>query len=374
MLPATYVDELVAVGRGAGLDLVGVASADPFDRAREAIEARKEAGLHGGMQFTFRNPARSTDPRRTLPSARSLVVAARSYPAAPPSAAAQQARVAWYATTDHYGALRIGLDRIAERLRADGYEAVVLADDNALVDRAAAHRAGLGWFGKNANLLMPGRGSWFVLGSVVTDAALPGNEEPVADGCGGCTRCVDGCPTGAIVAPGVIDANRCLAWLVQAEGSFPAEHRVALGDRLYGCDECQLVCPINRRAGGANPSGVGDAGDADDPGAIDVLAVLRATDDELLASYGRWYIPRREVRYLRRNALIVLGNTGDADHPDVVEAVRRGLTDPDELIVSHAVWAARRLGLTELITTSGADRDPSDAILEELGAPVEVRV
>ena len=125
----------------------------------------------------------------------------------------------------------------------------MVADDNALVDREAAYRAGLGWYGKNANLLLPGEGSWFVLGSVVTDApaAPPSRPRRCADGCGTCTRCLDGCPTGAIVAPGVVDARRCLAWLLQVEGAFPREHRVALGDRLYGCDDCQEVCPPNRR-------------------------------------------------------------------------------------------------------------------------------
>src|SRR6185295_8008395 len=103
------------------------------------------------------------------------------------------------------------------------------ADDNSLVDREAAYLAGLGWYGKNANLLLPGQGSWFVLGSVVTDAPLPVAAAPATDGCGGCRRCLDGCPTGAIVAPGVVDARRCLAWLEQRPGPFPVEFRAALG-------------------------------------------------------------------------------------------------------------------------------------------------
>src|SRR5690606_28594835 len=147
--------------------------------------------------------------------------------------AAPRGRVARYARADHYGELRAALRAVAGELKAAGWRARVLADDNALVDREAAYRAGLGWYGKNANLLLPGRGSWFVLGSVVTDAPLARTAEPVADGCGACTRCLDGCPTGAIVAPGVVDARRCLAWLLQVEGPFPREHRVVLGDRLY---------------------------------------------------------------------------------------------------------------------------------------------
>src|SRR4051794_6172119 len=200
------------------------------------------------MHFTYGRPERSTDPSRTLPEARALVVGARSYrePGAAP-APGPSARVARYARADHYAALRASLHSVAERLTDDGWRARVLVDDNALVDREAARRAGIGWYGKSSNLLLPGRGSWFVLGSVVTDAPLVANDAPVEDGCGPCTRCMTGCPTGAIVAPGVVDARRCLAWLLQADGPFPVEFRAALGDRIYGCDDCQEVCPPNRR-------------------------------------------------------------------------------------------------------------------------------
>src|SRR5207237_3646669 len=147
--------------------------------------------------------------------------------------------VARDARSDHYGALRAASGVLADELRAEGWKARVLCDDNALVDREAAHRAGLGWYGKSANLLLPGQGSWFVLGSVVTDAPVDAGSEPVADGCGACTRCIEACPTRAIVAPGVVDARRCLAWLVQTSGPFPIEYREALGGGLYGWAACQ---------------------------------------------------------------------------------------------------------------------------------------
>jgi epoxyqueuosine reductase len=369
------VEELRVVGRRAGLDRLGVADARPLETTRLVLEERKAAGLHGGMQFTYRNPARSTDPARALSAVRSIVVGARAYAAEIPEPRAALegplARVARYAAADAYGPLRAGLEAVAERLGADGWRTRVVLDDNALVDRAVAHRAGLGWFGKNANLLIDGEGSWFVLGSVLTDAPLPPGS-PVPDGCGSCTRCLDGCPTGAIVAPGVVDARRCLAWIVQAEGIFPIEYRVALGDRLYGCDTCQEVCPPTRRGGerrGIEPP-------APTAAWVPVLELLDADDDTLLARHGRWYIPRRQPRYLRRNALVVLANVAPVPiGGHVRDVLARFLADGDPMLRAHAVWATRRLGgdelLRELASVPGAAEDP--VVRAELDHPVASR-
>jgi epoxyqueuosine reductase len=350
---AALTDAVLAAGRAAGLDSVGVAPATPFTRAREALESRKREGLHGGMAFTYKNPARSTDPQAALEGARAIVVGARSYriAATAPTSTRPTAVVARYAQRDHYKLLGDALRAVAAELKAAGFKARVVADDNALVDREAAYRAGLGWFGKSANILLPGQGSWFVLGSVVTDAPLRANEVPVDDGCGSCRRCVDGCPTGAIVAPGVVDARRCLAWLVQSPGVFPREARVPLGNRLYGCDECQEVCPPNLVAGRRG----------DEPAAargVDLLDLLAASDETLLERHGRWYIPDRDVRYLRRNALIVLGNTADGDDPEVELTLRTYLGHDDELLRAHACWAADRLGRRDLLALVANDASP----------------
>ena len=344
---------VLEAGRGAGLAAVGVAPVEVFESTRRILHERKAEGLHGGMQFTYRNSERSTDPGRILPGAASLVVGALNYarPAAPgPATGRPMARVARYASGDVYGELRSALGAVARVLIEAGHRAVVVADDNALVDREAAHRAGLGYYGKNSNLLLQGTGSWFVLGSVVTDAPLRPATERVPDGCGPCRRCLDGCPTGAIIAPGIVDARRCLAWLLQATGDFPEEFRTALGDRLYGCDDCQEVCPPNRRAP-----------EADDPGpqaSVDVLDLLAADDEELMERHGRWYIPAREPRYLRRNALVVLGNTSDGGDPEVVEALRRYRGHPDRMLAGHAAWAAQRLGLQPDGPTADGDDGP----------------
>lgn len=360
------VEVLRAIGIRSGLDVIEVAAAEPFVEVRTTLENRKAAGLHGGMAFTYRNPERSTDPSRALPDARALVVGARSYLTEDPGPdpTGRSGRVARYAWEDHYAALRAGLTAVQQALQDAGWRARVLADDNALVDRAAAHRAGIGWWGKNANLLLPGLGSWYVLGSVVTDAPLPPTAGEVSDRCGSCTRCIDRCPTGAITGPGVVDARRCLSWLLQADGAFPLEHRVALGDRIYGCDVCQEVCPPNRRAPMAAASG------AERPW-VPLLALLDDDDAAVLAWAERWYIPRREVRFVRRNALVVLGNVADPSDPEVEAVLQRHLHHPDPLLRGHAVWAARRLGREDLVTPLAADPDP--LVQVELQATVPPR-
>ncbi len=360
-------DELRAAGVAAGLDALEVTSADRFVEVQATLEARKAEGLHAGMSFTYRKPEVSADPARALPEARSLVVGARSYLLDPPDGDDHHGPLAWiarYAWEDHYAALKASLTEVGGLLRAAGWRTRVLADDNALVDRAAAHRAGIGWWGKNANLLLPGLGSWYVLGSILTDAPLAASAAPVADRCGSCVRCLDGCPTGAITAPGVVDARRCLSWLLQEVGPFPRSFRVALGGRIYGCDECQEVCPPNRRA----PSR--PAGSATRPW-VPVLELLHPDDAVVLGWADRWYIPQRQVRYVRRNALVVLGNVGDGRDPAVAAAVHHHLRHPDALLRAHAVWAARRLGREDLLPDLATEADPD--VLDELATATAPR-
>ena len=220
----------------------------------------------------------------------------------------------------------------------------------------------MGWFGKNANLLLPGAGSWFVLGCVVTTAALPVAAAPVADGCGTCVRCIDACPTQAIIAPGVIDARRCLAWVLQKPGIIPREMRVEIGDRLYGCDDCQTSCPPTTRLGHrfvAPPS-------PEVPQAwVRVLPLLTGDDDALLATWGKWYLADRDPRWVRRNALVVLGNVGDGANAEVRAVLADYLATDDPMLRAHAVWAARQLGALDLMPTTDSHPD----VLAEIEAP-----
>ncbi len=336
---------VLAAGRAAGLAAVGVTSADVLEPARYVLHQRKAAGLASSMAFTYRNPDRSSDPASSLPSAESIVAAAWDYRRSEPvfDLAGPVGRIARYSWHDHYADLRQALNGVAEVLREAGYRAVIKSDDNAIVDRNVAWRAGLGWYGKNANLLVPGIGSWVVLGCVVTDAPLVPNPVPVADDCGSCRRCLDGCPTDAIIAPGVVDAGRCLAWLVQGPDPMPMEFREAMGDRLYGCDDCQDVCP---------PARFGDAPPAEDDSetAIDLLWLLDASDDELLDRLGRFYIANRDPNVLRRTALIALGNSADPNDVRPERTLLRYSAHSDPVLSEHAEWASVRLAQRRLVT------------------------
>mgnify|MGYP000409474648 FL=1 len=361
-----YLESLLQFARELGLDRVGVTDASPLSRARVAIDDRKARGLSDTMGFTYRNPSRSTDPNTAVEGARSIIVAARSYHSDQPDhPGGISARVARYAQDDHYTPLRQALQKVALRLRADGYRAVVFADENNLVDREVAYRAGLGWFGKNANILLPGAGSFFSLGSIVTTAVLAPALQPAPDGCGTCRACYDECPTQAIVADGVIDARRCLAWLVQKPGVFPREFRVALGDRLYGCDDCQTSCPPTVRLHTRHHARIAPIAG---PGAfVDVIELLNESNESLLEKYGSWYLADRDPRWLRRNGLIILGNIAPVDisaldnsvMSPVEQVLRRYLRDIDPMLRLHALWAAVRLGRRDLVESLAVDADES---------------
>lgn len=339
-MDAELTEAVLRAGRSAGLAAVGITTVARLEPAWSVLPTRRQAGLAASMQFTYRNPERSTDPvASSLGSARSMVAGAWDYRRRgqePDSTGAPHGRIARYAWRDHYADLRAALEQTGEVLRTAGYRTVVKADDNALVDRNVAWRAGLGWYGKNANLLIPGIGSWVVLGAIVTDAPLAPNPEPLADACGTCRRCFDGCPTGAIVAPGIVDAGRCLAWLVQGPDPIPVEFREALGDRLYGCDDCQDVCPPARFDDGP-------AAELDSEPSVDLHWLLRAGDAELLERLGRFYLANRDPDVLRRTALVVLGNTADPADRASRAILTRYAGDANPVLAEHARWAIDRL-------------------------------
>lgn len=304
---------------------------DPFDTVRHEMEGRLASGMSARLAFTYKNPDTATDIRRSFPWAKRLVVGIRTY--LPEAGAAprrpRHGRVARFAVADPYRPLREGLEAVARRLRDDGFRAEVVVDDDRLVDRAAAVRAGVAWWGKSTMALTPGLGPWFVIGSVVTDAE-PEVSGEMSRGCGTCEACLPACPTGALVAPGVLDARRCLAALAQSPGVIPRRWRPAMDDRLYGCDDCLVACPPGIR--------LSDRSDAE-KGSVELEWVLTAADRVLVDRFAHFYLPGRSPRVLRRNALVAMGN--DAD-PGLFDLVALHVGHRDWLLRAHAVWALAR--------------------------------
>lgn len=326
-----------------GLDLVGVTSAEPLpdDRARmtDSVAAGRMArmGWMGGER-----PAIATDPRRLDPAARSVITVAAPYVGVdraawdPDPDALRKAlapvledhpgqpvgKVARYAMgTDYHVALRSRLEAFAADVRAAGMAAgeVAYVDDRPLAERALAARAGLGWIGKSTNLLTHARaGSWVFLGAILSSAEVP-TDEPIRSSCGACTRCLTGCPTGALVAPRTIDAGRCISYLtIEHPGPFEEWEAAALGDWIFGCDVCQEVCPVNA--------------EADDTGAL--LVPLLPLIAWLLPMGGRAFtravgataLTRAGRHRLLRNALAALGNAGPLT-PEARALVERAADD-----------------------------------------------
>ncbi len=315
----------MAAERGARF---GVADAAPFASEAGTLLAHRASGRSGPLRFTYDDPAAATDVTVSFPWARRLVVLAWDYMADSSPPAPRGAVVGRFATADHYRALTDVASRVAARLRADGHQAEVLIDDNRLVDRAAAIRAGIGWRGKSTMVLAPGVGPWMLLGSVVTDADLD-VDDPMRRECGTCIACVPACPTGAIDDEG-LDARRCLSTWLQTAGSIPHWIRPHLGRRVYGCDDCLVSCPPGSRSLAA-------AGDTAEE--LPFSALLAMGDDDLLARFAWWYVPRRQGRFIRRNLLVAAGNSGEAE---ARQAIETHLTHASSMIRGHAAWAFAR--------------------------------
>ncbi len=325
--------QLHQIAREAGAAGTGVCSAEPFDDVAAVMQQRQANGESARLGFTYSDPAVATDVRRSFPWARRLFVAAWAYlpEAGSPVAGAGRGIVARFATRNHYRGLDGVLAAVVDALASAGHRAVAVRDDNKLVDRAAAVRAGVGWWGKNTMVLTPAVGPWILLGSVVTDAVLA-TSEPMKRGCGSCERCLPACPTGALIEPGVLDARKCLAYWLQARGVIPLDLRVAVGDRIYGCDDCIEACPPGSRLARSSTS---------PEGSVDLTELLMFDDAALVRSHSHFYIPGRRARYLRRNALVAAGNTA-ADTAIPLLAAYAG--HPDWLLRVHAVWALGRIG------------------------------
>ncbi|HYY34050.1 MAG TPA: tRNA epoxyqueuosine(34) reductase QueG [Gaiellaceae bacterium] len=325
--------ELEHIARELGIDVVGAASAEPYENTEKDIRDRRARGLFARMRFTMAQPEVSCHPETLLPGARTVVSAAFSYYAPGPKPSSAEGTLPRYAWRDYYAELRAKLDLLGKRI---GGRYRVFVDANQHVDREGAARAGVGFYGKNTLLITRRFGSWVVLGTLVTDAEIEPSA-PLALDCGSCTRCIDACPTGALDEPGVLDSTRCLSYWTQAPGAIPERYRAELGAQVYGCDICQDVCPWNR---GVEKRRAGVELPEEAEPVVSLLDWLEAPDEELRERYERLYFPRNDARYLKRNALVAAGNSGD---PALAGAVGSHCDDPDEMLREHARWAAERL-------------------------------
>jgi epoxyqueuosine reductase len=327
--------ELSRLAEGLGLDAVGAAPVAPYTETERHIRERRARGLFADMQFTMARPEVSCHPETLLPGARTVVSAALCYYAPESEQPAGSGRLPRYTWRDAYADLRERLDALG---RALGGEYRVLVDENDHVDREAAARAGVGFYGKNTLLITRRHGSWVVLGTLITEAELEATP-PLGADCGECRLCIDACPTGALDEPGVLDSTRCLSYWTQSRASIPADYRPPLEDRVYGCDICQDVCPWNR---GVEKRRAGVTADPAEPH-VSLVDWLEAEDADLRVRYERLFVPRNDPRYLRRNALVALGNGGVPDQ-ETRRVIEDYASSEDELLREHAEWALARLG------------------------------
>ncbi len=323
-------EDVLRLGTELGIDALGVTRAEAYVDTERYIVERRARGLFAGMKFTMARPEQSCHPESLLPGARSVISAARCYWTPESPLEPGEGRLARYTWDDAYETLRGQLDELGRRL---GGAYRVLVDANQHVDREAAARSGVGFYGKNTMLITRRHGSWVVLGALVTDIELEPTA-PLTTDCGECRLCIDACPTGALDEPGTLDATKCLSYWTQAPAAIPEDYRAELGAQVYGCDICQDVCPWNRGVEKRR-------GDLPERGAhVDLVAWLERDGDGLIDEYARLYVPRNDPRWLRRNALVALGNTGGLEHVTVLE---RHARDDDALIAEHAQWALDRV-------------------------------
>jgi epoxyqueuosine reductase len=336
---------VLAHARSLGFDLVGVAPADDMPAAERVFKERRDRGLLAGWRFSDADVETRCRPQRLLPGARAIVCTATSYFADvephDPQAPRLRGAVSNYAWgLDYHRVLRPRLAALARFIETEfpGATCRVCLDTDPLLDRAVAVRAGIGWIGKSGNLLTREFGSYVFLGAVVTTLALEPSR-PLRAGCGGCRECVPRCPTGAIGPHGEVDARRCISDLTQSKRPIPLELRKAMGNRLWGCDTCQTVCPVNdRKAAARHPEFaplpyIGTA--------MDLPSILLMTKKQFRAWFGPTAMAWRGKAVLQRNAAVALGNSRDAR---AVAPLIAALRDRKALVRGHASWALGELG------------------------------
>ena len=319
--------------RRLGFDAFGVAPSNPELRDAYLREWIAE-GQQGEMDWMERGLAKRLEPHLVLPEAKSILVVAMNYLRTPLPRRGQIARYAL--GKDYHKTVHRRLKQLCRFLRESCDAAVnrPYVDTGPVLEKPIGASAGVGWQGKHTNLIHPKLGNWTFLGVILTSLELP-PDSPGKDRCGSCTRCLDICPTQAITAPYQLDARRCISYLtIEHKGPIPAEFRRAMGDHLYGCDDCLAVCPWNRWARESAESRF-------DPIPYPDLRTMLAWDDATFATKTEG-TPIRRIKRNRwlRNIAVVLGNIGT---PDDLPALQQAAQDPDPLVSEHAQWAIQEI-------------------------------
>lgn len=351
-----------------GIDKIGFASADPFTTLKERLIVHREKGYESG--FEEPDLEKRTNPELLLDGARSLISIALAYPSKlknPPKSEPGAyrgilCRAAW--GTDYHHVLRDKLDKLTRFIMElePGARIESMVDTGALSDRAVAERAGIGFVGKNCAIITPEFGSWVYLGELVTNLPLP-SDHPIEEGCGDCNICVDACPTGALIQGGQLDAQRCVAYLTQVKDFIPDEFRGKIGNRLYGCDTCQTVCPKNRRIDNDH-----HAEFQPDPEIAKPLLIplLQMSNKEFKEKFGQSSSSWRGKKPIQRNAILALAHF--KDRTAVPHLERLLFEDPRPVIRGTAAWALGKIGgeqAQEALITAKA-KEASPEVVEEI--------
>ena len=329
--------------RELGFDDCRVTTADTPESAAQFKQWLTE-GRHGEMAWLERNAAKRVDPQQVLPGARSIIILAASYHSfnsQMPTAKSNGGFIARYARYGDYhnilGERLKQLTQLVNKLGGAGTHSLWYVDTGPLLERDLAQRAGLGFIGKHTNLISRQLGNWIFLSEIITTLDLE-PDAPEKNRCGSCTRCITACPTGAITAPFQLDARRCISYLtIELQGSIPPELRPAIGNRIFGCDDCLLACPWNRFA---REGQIMKAHARPEPAQPDLLELLALDEAGFKRRFAGTPILRTRRRGLRRNVCVALGNTGDGR---ALPALQNALRDPEPLVSEHAAWAIKQI-------------------------------
>lgn len=342
--PAADLRESIrAQGLALGFDKVGFAPARLPEESLH-LEDWLAAGFAGEMQWMAREPERRTDATRSLPGAATLVCCALNYYQGPPSRERPLGGIisAYAQGEDYHRVLHEKLEALNDFIRETcGVSGKLYVDTGPILEKAYAVAAGLGWLGKHSNLLSRQGSSWFFLGEILLPLELPA-DRPERNHCGTCARCIAACPTGAIVQPYVVDSRLCISYLtIELAGSIPRELRPRIGARIYGCDDCQDVCPWNRFASKSEEARFFPR---EPLSSMDLVALSRLTREEFNAATRGSAIRRARYSGFLRNVAVALGNTGDRR---AVGPLIEALDHEEWLVRGHAAWALGELGAAE---------------------------